>query len=94
MKTQQEILSNRVLSTNKQLNLVLLILIIVNIALLYYVNLNKVLKFNFKNLFFHCNVIKSQINKKTLDKCLCINTDNNAILQAIENTILLFNENK
>lgn len=94
MKNQQEILSNRFISINKKLNLILLVLIIVNTVCLYYINLSKVLKFNFKNLFFQCNIIKSQMNKQILDKCLGINTDNRSIAQAVANTILLFNENK
>ncbi|BCL65688.1 hypothetical protein IOLA_056 [uncultured bacterium] len=95
MKTQNIILSNKYISLQKILNILLLILIIVIMITFFSIKRYKVVFFNFKDLFFHSNIIRAQINRNILNSCLGIEDINNRpIIQAINNTILLFNENE
>lgn len=94
MKTQNIIIRDECLYIDKLLNIVLLIFLIINTYIFFSIKNFKIINFDFSELFFHLNIVRSQINKQILNKCLCLPNSNYAIIKAIDNTILLFNENK
>lgn len=93
MTTQEVVLSKRLEYINKTLNISILILIILNILFLFKSDFHYIIHTDFSDLFFYSNVIKSQLNRRILDKCLGIYTDDSRIIKSINNAILSFNEN-
>ncbi len=93
MTTQEVVLSKRLEYINKNKIFSIININIEIFRVLFISDFHYIIHTDFSDLFFYSNVIKSQLNRRILDKCLGIYTDDSRIIKSINNAILSFNEN-